>query len=39
MKTEQPTRKQFIDAELKKAGWNVDEPGQVFVLRSKKVGA
>jgi type I restriction enzyme R subunit len=29
MKTEQQTRKQLIDAELKKAGWNVDDPGQV----------
>jgi type I restriction enzyme R subunit len=29
MKTEQQTRKQLIDAELKKAGWNVDDPGTV----------
>lgn len=29
MKTEQQTRKELIDAALKKAGWNVDDPGQV----------
>jgi type I restriction enzyme R subunit len=29
MKTEQQTRMELIDAALKKAGWNVDDPGQV----------
>ena len=30
MKTEQQTRKEFIDIALKKAGWNVNDPGQVI---------
>ena len=29
MKTEQQTRKELIDAALVKAGWNVNDPGQV----------
>ena len=29
MKTEQQTRMELIDIALKKAGWNVDDPGQV----------
>ncbi len=29
MKTEQQTRMELIDTALKKAGWNVDDPGQV----------
>jgi type I restriction enzyme, R subunit len=29
MKTERQTRKELIDTALKKAGWNVDDPGQV----------
>jgi len=29
MKTEQQTRKELIDAALVKAGWNLNDPGQV----------